>query len=112
MAEVTAKVAVRFRDKNTKEIHEVGTEYKGTDERINELKALGFVEVEGNDGDLFDDNFDKTEDLGTLSNGTKKETLRDLTIAQLQDVAKECDIEIPGDITKKDDIVKFLTDAE
>jgi hypothetical protein len=39
-----AKVIADFRDAATWELHEAGTEYEGTGERIAELAALGFVE--------------------------------------------------------------------
>lgn len=35
-----------------------------------------------------------------------------MTVPQLKEFAVEHEIEIPSDITKKDDIIKFLTDAE
>ncbi|MBH0166266.1 hypothetical protein IHV12_15190 [Fictibacillus sp. 7GRE50] len=35
-----------------------------------------------------------------------------MTVPQLKEFAAEQEIEIPSDITKKDDIIKFLTDAE
>ena len=39
-----AKVIKRFRDKHTKKIHEVNTNYEGTAERIKELQEKGFLE--------------------------------------------------------------------
>lgn len=40
-----ANVVVRFRDKHTKKVYNIGTEYEDDDDRINELVGLGFVEV-------------------------------------------------------------------
>lgn len=105
-----AKVIKRFRDKVTKKIYTPGDKetgvYDGSPERIKELVETGFLledetrqNGEGNHG---------TKD--TLLNGTKKDILADMTVSQLKDVAKENNIEIPKDITKKDDIVKFLSD--
>lgn len=39
-----AKVVADFRDADTWELHEAGTEYEGTEERIAELAGKGFVE--------------------------------------------------------------------
>ena len=89
MSKVTAEVVRRFRDKVTGKIHEVGTDYIGTGSRVNELVKIGFVKVADTGPDL-----------------------SNLTVAELKEKAKSKNIEIPSDITKKDDIVKFLTDAQ
>lgn len=38
------RVKQAYVDKNTRKIVEAGTNFKGSDERFNELKKLGFVE--------------------------------------------------------------------
>jgi len=38
--------------------------------------------------------------------------LEDMTIPQLKEFANEQDIEIPADIKKKDDIIKFLIESK
>lgn len=40
-----ANVIVRFRDRNTKTVYNIGTVFEGDEDRINELVELGFVEV-------------------------------------------------------------------
>jgi len=89
MNNVTAEVIRRFRDKVTGKIHEVGTDYVGTDSRVNELVKIGFLKA-----------------------NNQKSALNKLTVSELKEKAKKEGIEIPADITKKDDIVKFLTDAQ
>lgn len=39
------KVIMRFRDKETKAIHEAGDKYEGKAERVAELQKLGYLEV-------------------------------------------------------------------
>ena len=89
MGNVTAEVIRRFRDKVTGKIHEVGTDYVGTESRVNELVKIGFLKA-----------------------NNQESALNKLTVSELKEKAKKEGIEIPADITKKDDIVKFLTDAQ
>lgn len=89
MNNVTAQVVRRFRDKLTGKIHEVGTDYVGTESRVNELVKIGFLKA-----------------------NNQESALNKLTVSELKEKAKKEGIEIPADITKKDDIVKFLTDAQ
>lgn len=124
MSKETAEVIRRFRDKHTQKIHTPGDKetgvYDGTDERIRELREKGFLEgfeqtesVEQSEDEeevIETKEDDKTVESDVLPNGTKKDLLPDLTIEQLQDVAKECNIVIPKKVTKKDDIIAFLSD--
>lgn len=38
--------------------------------------------------------------------------LEDMTIPELKDFAKEINLEIPSDVKKKEDIIKFLIDSK
>ena len=40
------KVIMRFRDKETKAVHEAGEKYEGKAERVSELQKLGYLEVD------------------------------------------------------------------
>jgi len=96
-----AKVIKRFRDKETGKIHNKGTDYNGTPERIKVLQEKGFLEGE----------------LKVLSDNEVIETIQEdgidineLTIKQLHEFAEQIDVEIPKEITKRDDIIEFLSD--
>jgi hypothetical protein len=51
----------------------------------------------------------KDETVITRENGDGT-NLEDMTIPQLKDFAKQIDVDIPSDIKKKDDIIKYLSD--
>lgn len=83
-----AKVLVKFRDKETWRLYDVGDEWEGTEERLKELSEGGYIqsglvahdgEENGSDG--------ITED----SNGN----LDGLTVAELRNLADERGILLP-----------------
>lgn len=73
-----AIVIKRFRDKYTKEIHEVNKPYEASEERIHELVDLGYLAIEENS--VLDGNVDEVK---KALNELDKETLKALLEEEL-----------------------------
>lgn len=68
-----AIVIKRFKDKYTKEIHEVNKPYEASEERIQELVDLGYLAIEENEKSVLDGNVDEVK---KVLNELDEETLK------------------------------------
>jgi len=56
--------------------------------------------------------FKVTESPKSMLTEDVETNINKMTVAELKEFAKDKEIEIPADITKKDDIINFLSDQE
>lgn len=96
---VKLNVLKQFHDKETNELYKVGSIIEVTKKRAEEILASGLKVAELVEGESLDDDDDIS---GTA--------LEDLTVKQLQKLAKEKNITVDGN--KKEDYINALKDVE
>lgn len=88
-----ARVLIRFRDVQTMRVHDVGDEWDGPAERLQELARGGYVQSGPIAHDVPEDvSRAVSEDVGGITG--------DMTVAQLREVAKSRGVVVPKRATK------------
>lgn len=75
-----SKVIKRFRDKNTNKVHEIGSSFEGAEERLSELKELGYLE--NSEPSILDGN---VQEVINALDGLSKEELEALLAKEKED---------------------------